>query len=131
MENYFIKRGQYYIQETSKDGVYNHVLSKAHATEFSSLDTLASYVRHDMKLNLANVTVEKETVVTVNLKNIKGSWLDTSEIEQCPHCLKWYSLDELYPTIVCKESGVELYCVDCKEDADEIVGNQLLDVEVE
>ena len=127
METYYIKKGKYYIQETEREGYFNSVLNKAQATEFSSMETLESYVEHDLKLNLANITVEIETVHTIQYRNVGGSWLDTNEIKQCPHCMKWFALDELYPTIICKETGVELYCADCKENANELVGEQLLD----
>jgi hypothetical protein len=127
MTTYYIKRGKYYIQETNKEGQFNSVLSKAQATEFSSLDTLESYVTRDMKLNLAKVTVEMETVVTVELKNIKGSWLDTSEIEQCSVCLKWYPVVSLIPSVLDREKGIELLCESCEADADVIISNQPLD----
>ena len=47
--------------------------------------------------------------------------------EQCCVCEERYLLSDLQRGVIDKETGLELFCNDCYESAEIIIGNQTLD----
>lgn len=132
MKTYYIKQGKYYIQEGRISGMFHRVLELQHATEFYSLETVENYIQHDLCLNLNNVTVVVvKTITTQNtMVLVNNKWYTSDEVDKCSHCGEYFLLQDLTRGVVDKETGLELYCEECQDKVEFIVGNQLLDEEV-
>ena len=124
--NKFVVEGQLY-------GTYDLTYLKDNAMTFYDEETALLYVDTEMKLNVCNIKlhittyiVDEEEFVCIDKK-----WLKESETDICTECLQRHELHKMYKGVVDRETGLELFCEDCKDNVEFIVSDQKLDEEVE
>jgi hypothetical protein len=116
---YRVKRNGLYLVETEEFGVYRTSNNKDEAMEFTSTQDLVKYVEYELRLNIANVSVECIEYVEQRsiLKSHNGVWYNHDTHYICSRCGKIDNRFNLNP--VCTINGEEELCFKCLEALDD------------
>jgi hypothetical protein len=118
----YIKHGKYFIQVT-REG-YVRTLFTNNATRFTNTKEVEDFIE-DTNLNLAHIEVVE--FIPNGKKYYEGKWIPSEELALCSECDTVHYVKDMQSGVVDRESGVELFCNDCYEEVDLIIGNQPLD----
>lgn len=90
MKVYRVKRNGQYLVETEEFGVYRTSNNKDEAMEFTDLVELTKYVEYELRLNIANVSIEQTELIEqiTTIKSHNGTFYNHDKHTVCDRCNK-------------------------------------------